>query len=189
MGNKKVEISGRCAEPDVSKNFRKVGDKNASVFSFSVAETPRIFDKKSNEWRDGVTTWYKVTVWNKLADRASEIIKKGMPVIISGVEKTTEFENRNGEMVQSIEITADSVGVNIAEFGSITWNPDDDGSRGKSSRSSSSSDSSSSSRSSSQSRPAQKPAQKPAPKDDDFDLSLDDDDSDDDFNDLDLGDI
>lgn len=79
-----------------------------AVLSFSVADTARI--KSGDDWKDGETTWFKVTLWEGRAEAAAEVIKKGSLVSVYG-RLTTEAWESNGDKRTGLRIDADSVGI------------------------------------------------------------------------------
>lgn len=82
-----------------------------AVASFSVA--CRRSWKVGTEWEER-TTWYKVTCWDQLAENvAASLIDKGVHVIVSGVPEMTEYEDREGNKRQSLELRPDFVGVTL----------------------------------------------------------------------------
>ena len=56
----------------------------AAVANFTVASTPRTFDRQSNEWRDGESMFLNCSVWRQAAENAAESLTRGMRVIVSG---------------------------------------------------------------------------------------------------------
>lgn len=69
-----------------------------SVLDFTVADTPRTFNKKTDEWEDGITLFSKVTAWGKLADNIDESFNIGDRVFIYGTEKReADFTTKDGE--------------------------------------------------------------------------------------------
>ena len=79
--------------------------------SFSVAVTERRFDKQSNEWKDGDTTFYPCSVWGQAAENTAEALDtKGMRVIVQGRLKSRTYETKEGEKRTVFEIEVDEVG-------------------------------------------------------------------------------
>ncbi len=70
----------------------------------NVACTPRI--KRNGEWKDGRTTWYRVTAWRRLAENIRDSIGKGDPVIVHGKLTTQAWTNQNGEPREDFEVDA-----------------------------------------------------------------------------------
>ena len=84
----------------------------AAVAQFSVASTPRIFDKQSNEWRDGETVFLRVSVWREWAEGAADELYKGDSVIVQGKLKQRSFE-KDGQKRTVYEVDGDFVGKSV----------------------------------------------------------------------------
>ena len=70
----------------------------SAVANFTVAETPRKFDRQTNEWKDdGPANYFRCTVWSDYAENVAETLKSGMRVIVTGRLKTQEFTGKDGE--------------------------------------------------------------------------------------------
>jgi single-strand DNA-binding protein len=85
----------------------------AAVASFTVASTPRSFDRQSNEWKDGDTLFLRCTVWRQAAENVAESLHKGTRVIVQGRLKQRSFETREGEKRTVVELEADEVGASL----------------------------------------------------------------------------
>lgn len=90
----------------------------AAVASFTVASTPRRFDRERNEWRDGDTSFIRVNVWRQLAEHAAESFTKGDRVIVTGELRIRTYETRptDGSDPQtrySTEVEASEVGASV----------------------------------------------------------------------------
>ena len=82
----------------------------AAVANFTVASTPRNFDRQTNEWRDGEAMFLGCSVWRQAADNAAESLQKGMRVIVQGRLKSRSYETREGEKRTVFEIDVDEIG-------------------------------------------------------------------------------
>ena len=78
-----------------------------------VGTTPRFRDSATGQWRDAETSYYNVSCWARLADHVRASLHKGDPVIVKGRFRTSTFEDKNGQLRSSIEITADTVGHDL----------------------------------------------------------------------------
>lgn len=85
----------------------------AAVANFTVASTPRTFDKQSNEWKDGEALFLNCSVWRQAAENAAESLQRGMRVIVSGRLKARSYETREGEKRTVFEIDVDEVGPSL----------------------------------------------------------------------------
>ena len=85
----------------------------AAVASFTVASTPRTFDRQSNEWKDGESLFLRCSVWRQAAENAAESLTKGMRVIVSGRLKANTYEDREGNKRTSYEVDVEEVGPSL----------------------------------------------------------------------------
>ena len=85
----------------------------AAVANFTVASTPRAFDKTSNEWKDGETLFMRCSVWRDAAENVSESLGRGMRVIVSGRLKSRSYETKEGEKRTIIEMDVDEIGPSL----------------------------------------------------------------------------
>jgi single-strand DNA-binding protein len=85
----------------------------AAVANFTVASTPRTFDKQTNEWKDGEALFLNCSVWRQAAENAAESLQRGMRVIVTGRLKARSYETREGEKRTVFEIDVDEVGPSL----------------------------------------------------------------------------
>ena len=85
----------------------------AAVANFTVASTPRNFDRQTNEWKDGEAMFLNCSVWRQAAENAAESLQRGMRVIVSGRLKARSFETREGEKRTVFEIEVEEVGPSL----------------------------------------------------------------------------
>jgi single-strand DNA-binding protein len=86
----------------------------AAVSNFRIASTPRIFDRQSNEWRDGDPLFLSCSVWRQAAENVAESLTRGMRVIVQGRLKQRSYETRDGEKRTVVELDVDEVGPSLA---------------------------------------------------------------------------
>jgi single-strand DNA-binding protein len=79
-----------------------------------VGTTPRYRDSETGQWRDAESSYYTITCWNKLAAHVRASLHKGDPVIVKGKLRTSTFEDKNGQLKTSVEITADTMGHDLS---------------------------------------------------------------------------
>jgi len=82
----------------------------AAVANFTVASTPRTFDRQTNEWKDGDAMFLSCAVWRQAAENVAESLQKGMRVIVQGRLKSRSYETREGERRTVFEIDVDEIG-------------------------------------------------------------------------------
>ncbi len=85
----------------------------AAVANFTVASTPRQFDRQSNEWKDGETLFMRCSVWRDAAENVAESLSKGSRVIVTGRLKSRSYETKEGEKRTVVELDVDEVGPSL----------------------------------------------------------------------------
>ena len=85
----------------------------SAVANFTIASTPRTFDRNSNEWKDGETLFLRASVWREAAENVAESLTKGMRVIASGVLKQRSYDTKEGEKRTVIEFEVDEIGPSL----------------------------------------------------------------------------
>ncbi len=82
----------------------------AAVASFTVASTPRNFDRQAQEWKDGETLFLRCSAWREAAENVAESLGKGNRIIVQGRLVQRSFETREGEKRTVVEMQVDEVG-------------------------------------------------------------------------------
>ena len=96
----------------------------AAVANFTVASTPRTFDRQTNEWRDGDAMFLNCAVWRQAAENVAESLQKGMRVIVQGRLQSRSYETREGERRTVFEIDVDEIGPALRyATAKVTRNP------------------------------------------------------------------
>jgi len=85
----------------------------AAVANFTIASTPRTFDRNSNEWKDGETLFLRAGVWREAAENVAESLTKGMRVIVTGRLKSRSYEDKEGQKRTIIELEVDEIGPSL----------------------------------------------------------------------------
>ncbi len=85
----------------------------AAVANFTVASTPRTFDKNSNEWKDGDALFLRCSIWRQAAENVAESLQKGMAVIVQGRLKQRSYETKEGEKRTVYELDVDEIGPSL----------------------------------------------------------------------------
>jgi single-strand DNA-binding protein len=85
----------------------------AAVASFTIASTPRTFDKNSNEWKDGDALFLRCSVWRQAAENVAESLQRGMRVVAQGRLKQRSYETREGEKRTVVEMEVEEVGPSL----------------------------------------------------------------------------
>ena len=85
----------------------------AAVANFTVASTPRTFDRQSGEWKDGEALFLRCNIWRQAAENVAESLQRGARVIVQGRLKQRSFETREGEKRTVVELDVDEVGPSL----------------------------------------------------------------------------
>ncbi|MEU6191724.1 single-stranded DNA-binding protein [Nocardia sp. NPDC047038] len=101
-------IGNLTADPEL--RFTPTGQ---AVANFTVASTPRVFDRNSNEWKDGEALFLRCSIWREAAENVAESLVRGSRVIVSGRLKQRSYETREGEKRTVVELEVDEVGPSL----------------------------------------------------------------------------
>lgn len=102
----KITVVGNLtADPDL-----RYTQGGLPVANFTIASTPRTFDRQSNEWKDGEALFLRASVWREYAEHVAGSLFKGTRVIATGSLKQRSYETKEGEKRTSIELEVDEVG-------------------------------------------------------------------------------
>jgi single-strand DNA-binding protein len=101
-------IGNLTADPEL--RFTQSG---AAVANFTVASTPRTFDRQSGEWKDGEALFLRCNIWRQAAENVAESLTRGARVIVSGRLKQRSFETREGEKRSVVELEVDEIGPSL----------------------------------------------------------------------------
>lgn len=85
----------------------------AAVANFTVASTPRSYDKASETWKDGEGLFLRCSIWRQAAENVTESLTKGTRVIATGRLKQRSYETREGEKRTVIELEVDEIGPSL----------------------------------------------------------------------------
>ncbi len=85
----------------------------AAVANFTVASTPRTFDRQNNEWKDGETLFLRCSTWREAAESVAESLTKGTRVIAQGRLVQRSYETREGEKRTVVELQVDEIGPSL----------------------------------------------------------------------------
>ena len=103
----------------------------AAVADFTVASTPRTYDRNAGEWRDGDTLFMRCSVWRETAENVAESLRKGMRVIVQGRLTQRSYDTQQGERRTVVELQVDEVGPSLKyATASVNRTPREGGSGG-----------------------------------------------------------
>src|SRR3954468_11852833 len=105
-GDTTITVVGNLTD-DPELRFTPSG---AAVANFTIASTPRSFDKQTNEWKDGDPLFLRCSVWREAAENVAESLTRGMRVIAQGRLTMRPYETKEGEKRTSTELQVDEIG-------------------------------------------------------------------------------
>ncbi|ANY06791.1 single-stranded DNA-binding protein [Pseudonocardia sp. HH130630-07] len=85
----------------------------AAVANFTVASTPRTFDRQSGEWKDGEALFLRCNIWRQAAENVAESLTRGARVVVQGRLRQRSFETKEGEKRTVVEMEVDEVGPSL----------------------------------------------------------------------------
>lgn len=109
MTDTTITIIGNLTE-DPNLRFTPSG---VPVASFTVASTPRIYDKQAQQWVDGEPLFLGCSVWQQAGENAAESLRKGMRVIVTGRLRARSYETREGQRRTVFEVEVEEVGPSL----------------------------------------------------------------------------
>jgi single-strand DNA-binding protein len=101
-------IGNLTADPEL--RFTPSG---AAVANFTIASTPRTFDKQSNEWKDGDALFLRCSIWRQAAENVAETLSKGSRVIAWGRLSQRSYETKEGEKRTVVELSVEEIGPSL----------------------------------------------------------------------------
>jgi single-strand DNA-binding protein len=108
-GDTTITIIGNLTDDPVLR-FTPSG---AAVASFTIASTPRHFNKETSEWEDGDPLFLRCSAWRRLAENVCESFRKGDRVIAVAKLKQRSYENKEGQKVTVVEGDVEEVGASV----------------------------------------------------------------------------
>ena len=108
-GETQITVVGNVvAQPEL--RFTPSG---AAVANFTIASTPRTFDRQTNEWKDQEALFLRCSIWREAAENVAESLTKGQRVIAQGRLKARSYETKEGEKRTSMELDVDEIGPSL----------------------------------------------------------------------------
>ncbi|WP_163512618.1 single-stranded DNA-binding protein [Fodinicola acaciae] len=108
-GETVITVVGNLTE-DPELRFTPSG---AAVANFTVASTPRMFDRQTNEWKDGDALFLRCSIWRQAAENVAESLSRGTRVIVQGRLKQRSYETAQGEKRTVVECEVDEIGPSL----------------------------------------------------------------------------
>jgi single-strand DNA-binding protein len=109
QGDVNITVVGNLTD-DPELRFTPSG---AAVANFTVASTPRFFDKATNDWKDGDALFLRCSVWRQAAENVAESLQRGGRVIVTGRLRQRSYETKEGEKRTVVELEVDEIGPSL----------------------------------------------------------------------------
>lgn len=103
-----VVVGNLTADPEL-----RYTQSGLAVANFTIASTPRVFDKATNGYKDGDALFLRCTAWREFAEQISGSLTKGTRVIAQGVLKMRSYETKEGEKRTSTELDVQEIGPSL----------------------------------------------------------------------------
>lgn len=108
-GETQITVQGNLtSDPEV-----KFTPSGSAVANFTIASTPRTYDRQANEWKDGETLFMPCSIWREAAENVAESLTKGMRVIAAGNLKQRSYTTKEGEKRTVIEMDVDNIAPSL----------------------------------------------------------------------------
>lgn len=108
-GDTQITVVGNLtADPEL-----RYTQNGLAVANFTVASTPRVYDRTSNDWKDGDALFMRCSVWRDYAENVAGSLLKGMAVIVTGRLVQRSYETKEGEKRTSYELEVDNIGPSL----------------------------------------------------------------------------
>ena len=115
--NKVIIIGNLGADPEV-----RYLPSGSPVTNIRVATSEGWKDKQTGETQER-TEWHRIVFFNRLAEIASEYLRKGSKVYIEGSLRTNKWQDQSGSERYTTEIIANSMQMLDAKAGAMTSSP------------------------------------------------------------------
>ena len=102
-------VGNLVADPEL-----KFTPSGVAVANFTVASTPRTFDRESGEWRDGEATFLRCAAWRGLGENIAASLTKGSRVVVTGALRVRGFTRDDGSKGTSVEMDVNECGPSLA---------------------------------------------------------------------------
>ena len=98
-------VGNLTADPEL-----RFTNSGTAVANFTVASTPRFYDRQDGEWKDGQALFLRCTLWRQPAENVAESLTKGTRVIVQGRLRQRSFEAKDGSKRTVVELEVDEIG-------------------------------------------------------------------------------
>ena len=101
-------VGNLTADPEL----RTIGS-GASVCSFTIASTPRTYNRQTGQFEDGQALFMRCSAWRDLANHCAQSLSKGMRVIAQGRLQQRSYQAQDGSNRTVFEMQVDEIGPSL----------------------------------------------------------------------------
>ncbi|MFG3442847.1 single-stranded DNA-binding protein [Nonomuraea sp. NPDC047897] len=101
-------IGNLTADPEL--RYTQTG---AAVAGFTIASSPRVYNKSIEQWEDGEPLFMRCSAWRDLGEHVTESLTRGTRVIATGRLRQRTFETGDGDRRTVMEMTVDEIGPSL----------------------------------------------------------------------------
>jgi len=101
-------VGNLTADPEL-----RYTQNGVAVANFTIASTPRTYDRQSGEWKDGEPLFMRASVWRDFAEHVANSLTKGARVVATGRLRQRSYETKEGEKRTTIEMEIDEIGPSL----------------------------------------------------------------------------
>ena len=101
-------VGNLTADPEL-----RTTSSGASVAGFTIASTPRTWNRGSNQFEDGQALFLRCTVWRDLAEHCAHSLSKGMRVVAQGRLTQRSYQAQDGSNRTVVELQVDEIGPSL----------------------------------------------------------------------------
>ncbi len=109
VGDTPITVVGNLTD-DPELRFTNTG---VAMARFTIASTPRSYDKTSGQWKDGTALFLRATAWREIAEHATETLQKGMRVVVTGRLVQHNWQTPESENRSMLGLDVDDIGPSL----------------------------------------------------------------------------
>ncbi|MFF3067153.1 single-stranded DNA-binding protein [Kitasatospora sp. NPDC057936] len=109
VGETPITVVGNLTD-DPKLQFTAQG---VAMARFTIASTPRAYDKASGQWKDGTALFLRATAWREMAEHITESLTRGMRVVVTGRLVQHNWQTEQGENRSMLGLDVDEVGPSL----------------------------------------------------------------------------
>ncbi|WP_333494262.1 single-stranded DNA-binding protein [Bifidobacterium pseudocatenulatum] len=101
-------IGNLTADPEL-----RTTSAGAQVASFTIASTPRSWNRNTGQFEDGQALFMRCSAWRDMAEHCAQSLGKGMRVIAQGRLQQRSYQAQDGSNRTVIELQVDEIGPSL----------------------------------------------------------------------------